>query len=93
MDVTTGNHVIKFTAAWCGPCRVYGPIFEAVMSNKSNVHAHSVDIDNRTDLVVKYGIQSVPTTVVVQDGNVVESVCGVIPASSLHTLVDKYFSS
>lgn len=64
--------VYDFSATWCGPCRVFSPIFEKV----SKEYAHKanfvkVDVDAQPDLAQTYGIRSIPAVVVVDKSNVV----------------------
>lgn len=93
MDESKGYHIIRFTASWCGPCNVYAPIFQAVLSSKPNVKVHVVDIDDDPlNLVGEYGVRSVPTTVLLRDGKVVDTLLGAVPASKLHELIDSHFS-
>ena len=59
--------VIKFYADWCGPCKVYAPVFDKVMS-ESSVEYENINVDNdTTGLAAKYKIESVPTTVLVKE--------------------------
>lgn len=79
--------VIRYTAAWCGPCRVYAPIFDKVASNNPGIIFETVDVDNNPLQAQNHNIRSVPTTVVVQNGNVVRSVSGVLQERELQALV------
>lgn len=93
MDESKGNHIIRFTASWCGPCRMYAPVFEAVVANRDNLVSHVIDIDDDpANLAAEYKILSVPTTVMVRDGGIVESISGAVTASRLNTLINEHFS-
>lgn len=69
--------VMKFSAAWCGPCKALKPMFEEVKTNFSNVVFEDVDVDEQFELAGKYGIRSVPTVVVERDGTEIERFSGV----------------
>lgn len=69
--------VMKFSAAWCGPCRTLKPVFEDVKSGFSNVVFEDVDVDENFELAGKYGIRSVPTVIIEKDGVEVERFLGV----------------
>ena len=69
--------VMKFSAAWCGPCRTLKPVFEDVKTGFSNVVFEDVDVDENFELAGKYGIRSVPTVVIEKDGVEVERFLGV----------------
>lgn len=63
---TTKLTVIDFNATWCGPCKAFAPIFEAAKESYSDkFNFQSVDIDENTALAEKYGIQAIPTIVIV----------------------------
>jgi thioredoxin 1 len=69
--------VMKFSAAWCGPCRTLKPVFEDVKNNFSNVVFEDVDVDENFEVAGKYGIRSVPTVVIEKNGVEVERFLGV----------------
>lgn len=69
--------VMKFSAAWCGPCRTLKPVFEDVKNGFSNVAFEDVDVDENFELAGKYGIRSVPTVIIEKDGVEVERFLGV----------------
>lgn len=93
LNVDNGNHVIKFSAEWCGPCKMYGPIFDLVLGSKDSVKAHKVDIDTNALLSAQYNVQSVPTTLFINNGEVVKTISGVVSASNLHGYIDQYLDN
>lgn len=79
--------IIKFYADWCGPCKVYAPIFEKVTSDL-NVEYKNINVDKDTDgLAAEYKIRSIPATVIVkEDGTVIKEV-GLLQEDKLTTLI------
>ena len=79
--------IIKFYADWCGPCKVYAPIFEKVTSDL-NVDYKNINVDKDTDgLAAEYKIRSIPATVIVkEDGTVIKEV-GLLQEDKLTTLI------
>jgi thioredoxin 1 len=69
--------VKKFSAAWCGPCRMLAPMFEQVKGAYSNVTFEDIDIDENFEQVEKYNVTSVPTVVIVKNGEIFERFVGV----------------
>ena len=62
--------VIRFTASWCGPCKVYAPVFEEVKNETANVDFETIDVDTGNPLISEHGIRNVPTTLIIrQDGS------------------------
>jgi thioredoxin 1 len=59
------KQILYFTASWCGPCRILGPIMESV---KGQVNFSKLDVDVEQDLAVRYKVRSVPTLVLVENG-------------------------
>lgn len=79
--------VIRYTAEWCGPCKVYAPIFNRVAASNPGTIFETVDVDQNPLQAQSHNIRSVPTTVVAVNGNVVKSVSGVLQEKELQTLV------
>jgi len=59
------KQILYFTASWCGPCRILGPIMESI---KGQISYSKLDVDVEQDLAVKYKVRSVPTLVLVENG-------------------------
>lgn len=86
---TEGITVLKFYADWCPPCQQYAPIFEEfVNSNKNLANFGQINIDNARDIAVEYKVMSIPTTVILKNGVVVESKNGVINPNDLLTIIN-----
>jgi thioredoxin 1 len=70
--------VKKFSAIWCQPCRMLAPVFnEQIKPQFSGVKFEDIDVDTNPDEVVKYGVTSVPTVVLVKDGVELQRFTGV----------------
>ncbi len=76
--------LIDFFATWCGPCKMLAPVIEELAEEKmENVAICKVDVDEESELAGKYGIQSIPTIIVVKDGKAVRQAMGYRPKESL----------
>jgi thioredoxin 1 len=81
------KQVIRFTATWCGPCKMYAPTFERVASETAGVQFKTVDVDSGDPLIMEMGIRGVPTTVVLENGQVVKKQSGNMGAEQLKQLI------
>ena len=73
------TEVIDFWATWCGPCKLMNPIIDEVEKENPDLVITRVDIDSDKEMVEKYGIQSVPTYVILKDGKEVDRIIGAKP--------------
>ncbi|KAJ8762256.1 hypothetical protein K2173_007412 [Erythroxylum novogranatense] len=68
--------VVDFTASWCGPCRFIAPIFADLAKRITNVIFLKVDVDELAPVAQEWKVHSMPTFVVLQEGNEVERIIG-----------------
>jgi thioredoxin 1 len=90
-QIVTGSPVvaIDFWASWCGPCRMFAPIFEAASDKYPNVVFAKVNTEEEQELAANFNIRSIPTLMIVRDRVVLFSQAGALPASALDQVLDK----
>jgi len=81
--------VLYFTATWCGPCKMFKPTVQAV-SAETGISINYIDVDQQRDTAQKYGISSVPTIIVENEGNVVYRNSGVMSKPQLTQVLSQF---
>lgn len=71
-----GIVLVDFLAEWCGPCKMQLPILEKISDEIPSVKICKINVDENTDLAVKFGIRSIPTMMVFKNGEKVEQLIG-----------------
>jgi thioredoxin 1 len=87
--VKQGIVMLDFWAAWCGPCRVFAPVFEAAAGRHPDVVFGKVDTEAVPSLAAAFDVQAIPTVAVLRDGILLGAFPGAIPAAALDELVGK----
>ncbi|WP_406656131.1 thioredoxin domain-containing protein [Methanolobus sp. ZRKC2] len=76
--------LLDFSATWCGPCKMQKPILDKVKEELGDkVDVKVIDVDQNQDMARKYGVQAVPTLVILKDGEPVKRFTGVTTAGVL----------
>jgi thioredoxin 1 len=81
--------LIDFWAAWCGPCRTFGPIYEQVSDQHGDIVFGKVDTEDQQELAAQFGIRSIPTLAILRDNVLLFSQPGVVPAEGLEDLISQ----
>ncbi|MGH8041646.1 MAG: thioredoxin [Rudaea sp.] len=83
--------LVDFWAAWCGPCKQLGPVLEKVVASYNGaVKLAKVDTDAQQQLAAAFGIRSLPTVVLVKDGQMLDGFMGALPESAVREFLQRH---
>lgn len=82
--------VMDFWAAWCGPCRMIGPIIDELAKENNDVTIGKVDVTVNPNSAAKYGVTSIPTIIFMKDGNEVYRQRGAVPKKALQDIINEF---
>lgn len=85
--ISEGIWIVDFYADWCGPCKMLSPIVEEVARDNSDIKVVKINIDENEELAVKYGVASIPTLIVIENGEVKNIRVGLMSKSEVEELV------
>ncbi len=81
--IKEGRVLVDCFATWCGPCRMLAPIIEQLANENSDYKFYKLDVDNANEVPKQYGIMSIPTLLIFEDGNLKEKIVGFISKEEL----------
>lgn len=80
--------LIDFWAEWCGPCRMMSPVIDEIADEVSDVKVCKVNVDEASDLASMFGIESIPTLIVIKNGQTVNKSIGLISKEQVRSLIN-----
>lgn len=82
-EISAGSVLVDFWAPWCGPCRMLAPVLEEIASEKHNLKIVKVNVDDEPELASRFGIVSIPTLILFENGEVVTKTSGYMEKEDL----------
>lgn len=79
--------LLDFWAAWCGPCKMVSPLVDEIALENVDIKVGKINIDEQPELAAKFGVMSIPTLVVMENGKEVNRSIGAMPKASILKLV------
>ena len=79
--------LLDFWASWCGPCRMLSPIVDEVVEERGDVKVGKVNVDEQPELAGEFGVMSIPTLLVFEQGKLVRQAVGARPKASVLDLL------
>lgn len=79
--------LVDFWASWCGPCKMVSPLIDEIADEQDAVKICKVNVDEQPELAQAFGVMSIPTLVVIENGKVVEQAVGARPKADILALI------
>ena len=79
--------LLDFWATWCGPCRMVAPILEEIAAEREDILVGKIDVDSEMELAVRFGIVSIPTLIVMKNGEMANKAVGYMPKAEILKLL------
>lgn len=90
-EVKDGITIVDFFATWCGPCKMLAPVFDELgteMAGKASFI--KVDVDQSSDIASKYNVSTIPTMVILKNGEKQDAMVGFLPKEVIKEKLEKY---
>ena len=79
--------LLDFWATWCGPCRMVAPIVEEIAAERDDILVGKINVDEEMELAIQFGIISIPTLVVMKNGEIANKAVGYMPKEKILELL------
>ena len=81
--INDGKVVVDLFATWCGPCKMLSPILDEISEEITTTKFYKMDVDDNEDIAREYNVMSIPTILVFENGNLVNTIVGLKPREYL----------
>ena len=89
--IGSGDFVVDFWAAWCGPCRMIAPVIEQLATERDDVRFGKLNVDQHPRTAAAFRVQGIPLLVFFRDGAEVGRVTGAVPKAQIEAAMARYF--
>lgn len=79
--------LLDFWASWCGPCRMVGPIVDEIAAQRTDIKVGKINVEEQRELAAAFRVMSIPTLVVMKDGQVVKKAVGARPKDQILSML------
>lgn len=79
--------LLDFWASWCGPCRMVSPIVDEIAEERTDIKVGKINVDEQSELAQQFGVMSIPTLVVMQNGQIANKAVGALPKENILALL------
>ena len=75
--------LLDFWASWCGPCRMVAPVLEEIAAQRPDIKVGKINVDEQPELASQFGVMSIPTLVVMENGKIIQQISGARPKNAI----------
>lgn len=80
--------LLDFYADWCGPCRMVAPILHEIAEERPDIVVGKINVDNEEELAMEFGVYSIPTLVVMKNGEIIKQASGARPKAQILAMLE-----
>ena len=88
--IDKGRYVVDFWAAWCGPCRIIGPVIEQLATERTDIRFAKLNVDENPQTAAFFKVQGIPLLIFFKDGHEEGRVVGAVPRPQIEAAIHKY---
>lgn len=86
---SNGTVLVDFYADWCGPCKMLSPILEDLANDRNDVKIIKVNVDDARDTAKSFGVMSIPTIVLLKNGQIIDKKIGLCSKDTLNEMINQ----